>query len=212
MKLMIDDKHPSMPWDEVDNIVFDVGNVLLAFVPQQILDDYVPEAPELHPLLTERIFRSPYWCMRDHGTATLEEAIAGMTGRNAAIAPYVRRVMENWVEMKHVIDEGVQTLMTCKAKGKKLYVLSNYADDAFAVAEEKYRFFDLFDGKIISGRVKQIKPEQAIYRCVTDTFGLDPARTLFIDDTPANIEGALEAGWEGFCYTHPGKMADFFGA
>ena len=30
----IDDQHETMPWDELDAVVFDVGNVLVAFQPQ----------------------------------------------------------------------------------------------------------------------------------------------------------------------------------
>lgn len=44
-----------------------------------------------------------------------------------------------------------------------------------------------------------------------DTYHVEPSRTLFIDDTPANIEGAMYVGWQGFCFNRPGKLAAFVG-
>lgn len=212
MKLMIDDKHRSMPWAEVDTVVFDVGNVLLSFEPRRVLEEYVPEAPELYDDLTLHIFKSPYWCMQDRGSATPQEVTDAMVLSCPNLEPYIRRVMAHWVEMKHVIDEGVEALRMCKAHGKKLVVLSNYGDEAFSIVDAKYDFFRLFDGMVISSRVHMVKPEPAIYAEVIRRFSLDPARTLFIDDSMANIEAALEAGWQGLCFNAPGKLRAFIGA
>jgi HAD superfamily hydrolase (TIGR01509 family) len=104
----------------------------------------------------------------------------------------------------------VEALKTCKAHGVKLYALTNYADKEFAYACKKHDFFSLFDDYVVSGRLHMVKPGFDIYKHLIDRFGLDPARTLFIDDSPANIEGALECGWQGICYNRGGKLQDFF--
>ena len=77
-----DDIYETMPWDAVDAVVFDVGQVLLSYNPQEILDEHVPDRPDLHPILLEKIFRSPYWLMRDHGLMTRDEAIILMVESN----------------------------------------------------------------------------------------------------------------------------------
>lgn len=210
MNLMINDKFATMPWDEIDTIVFDVGNVLLSYQAQELLDRIVPEIPELHPELTVRIFRSPYWCMRDRGSATLEEVIAAMASGRADLEPYVRRVMTRWIDLDP-IPEGVRALECCKAHGKRLIALTNYADKEFAYACSKHSFFGLFDGYVVSGRLHMVKPERMIYDHLIDAYALYPSRTLFIDDAPANIEAALEAGWQALCYNHAGKLDAFFG-
>lgn len=48
---------------------------------------------------------------------------------------------------------------------------------------------------IYSHRLGHRKPEQKAYREVERQFGLNPAQTLFIDDTLINVQGALKAGW-----------------
>jgi len=210
IRLMIDDMYDTMPWDRLDAVVFDVGNVLLSFQAKELLDMLVPERPDLHDELTIRIFKSPYWCMRDRGTATVEEVITAMSAHAPELEPYIRRVMLGWIDLP-VMPEGVAALKACKEHGVRLYALTNYADKEFAYACKKNEFFSLFDDFVVSGRVHLIKPGHEIYEHLTERFGLDPARTLFIDDTPGNVEGALECGWQGLCYNRPGKLYRFFG-
>lgn len=209
IRLMIDDKYDSMPWDEIDAVVFDVGNVLLSWKGQEILNRVVPERPDLHEELSQRTVRSPYWTMRDRGSISLEEAIAAMSANAPELEPYIRRIMTQWIDLP-AIPEGVETLKTCKAHGKKLYALTNYADEAFAHACASHDFFTLFDGFVVSGRLHMVKPSLEIYAHLIHQFDLDPTRTLFIDDSTVNIETALESGWQGLCYNRPGKLRDFF--
>ncbi len=209
---MIDDVYPTMPWDSIDAVVFDVGRVLLDFQPEKILARYLPDAPELHETLLRRVFRSPYWVMMDRGTLTHAEATEALAGSDEQIGAAVRHIMAHWVEMKDVLDEGVRAMACCKAHGKKIYILSNYGDEPFRVVEEKYDFFRLADEKFISSRLKLLKPEPAIYAHVIRATGHDPERVLFIDDASANIEGALAAGWQGLCYLQPGQLDRFFQA
>ena len=209
IRLMLDDQFDTMPWDQIDAVVFDVGNVLLGFHAAELLTRLVPERPDLHDELTIRIFKSPYWCMRDRGSATVEEVIAAMAKTAPELEPYIRRVMLKWIDLP-AIPEGVEALKACKAHGVKLYALTNYADKEFAYACEKHEFFSLFDDFLVSSRERLVKPGHEIYELLTERFQLDPSRTLFIDDNIANIEGALECGWQGICYNREEKLRKFF--
>jgi len=211
MRLTLDSQYTAMPWEEIDNVIFDVGNVLLAFNPDMLLRDLLPEQPELYPVLKERVFGSPYWPMLDRGLLTCEEAIEPMSALHPELRPAITRIMTGWVDLKNVIDEGVQTLEKCKAMGKKLYVLSNYNDRAFEVVRAKFDFWRHFDGFVISAHEGLTKPDPAIFRLLLERFQLDPQRSLFIDDSPANIEAALHCGLQGVCYNRAGKLAEFFG-
>lgn len=209
MNLMIDDKHASMPWDEIDAVVFDVGNVLLLWNFEELLTRILPGREDLYEELTIRVFKSPYWCMRDRESATVEDVIAAMSKTAPELEPFIRKLMTEWIDLP-AIPEGVAALKACKAHGKKLYALTNYADKEFAHACATNEFFALFDGFVVSGREHLVKPGHEIYELLTGRFQLTPARTLFIDDSPANIEGALHCGWQGLCYNRKGKLQDFF--
>ena len=209
MKLMIDDKYASMPWDDIDTVIFDVGNVLLMWNHTELLTRILPDHPELYEELTNRVFKSPYWVMRDRGSASVDEVVHAMSITKPELEPYIRKLLTEWIDIP-VIPEGVEALKACKAHGKKLYALTNYADKEFAYACRKHDFFSLFDDYVVSGREHLVKPGHEIYELLTERFDLDPARTLFIDDSPANIEGALHCGWQGICYNREGKLRNFF--
>lgn len=209
LRLMIDDQYATMPWDQIDAVVFDVGNVLLRWKGEEILNRIVPERPDLHEELSLRTVRSPYWTMLDRGSALAEEVIEPMSRTAPELEPYIRRIMTGWFDLP-VIPEGVEALKTCKAHGVKLYALTNYADREFAHACATHEFFSLFDDYVVSGRLHMVKPGLDIYSHLIRRFDLDPARTLFIDDSTVNIEAALESGWQALCYNRPGKLQKFF--
>lgn len=209
IRLMIDDQYDRMPWDKIDTVVFDVGNVLLSWKAQELLDRIVPERPDLHAELAERVFRSPYWSMRDRGSATVEEVIGAMSLRAPELEPYIRRIMKEWIDLP-AMPEGVETLKICKEHGMELYALTNYADGEFAYACEQHNFFSLFDGLLVSGREHTVKPGLDIYRLLINRFGLNPERTLFIDDSVLNIEAALVSGLQALLYNRDGKLREFF--
>ena len=207
----IDDRYETMPWDELDAVVFDVGNVLLSYSPEEELEAFFPGETELHEKLMEKIIKTPYWNMMDRGTLTVQQAIGHMTGRDRALEPMIRRFMENWLDFTRPIEEGVQAVKSCLAHGKRVFVLSNYQKESFATVESRFDFFGLFEGKVVSAREGLLKPNADIYEFLTNTYRVEPSRTLFIDDTPANIEGAMYVGWQGFCFNRPGKLAAFVG-
>lgn len=211
MQLMIDERHERMPWDALDAVVFDVGDVLLHYSPEAELEHFFPGDRKKHERLMRKIIRTPYWNMLDRGSLTLEEAIAAMTGRDKDLAGDIRTMLENFLSFNTVVEEGVHALHACCAHGKRTFVLSNYQDWAFDRVEAQYDFFTLFEAKIVSAKVGMVKPNPEIYAYVTKKYGLEPDRTLFIDDTPANIEGAMHMGWQGFCLNRPGKLSGFLG-
>ena len=90
-------------------------------------------------------------------------------------------------------------------------LLSNYHRVAYARLREKFADrFALFDGGCISCDCHFNKPEPEIYRTLIGNFALEPERTLFIDDTLANVEGAMKMGIHGFHEHESGMMERFF--
>ena len=55
---------------------------------------------------------------------------------------------------------------------------------------EDYPFLKNFDGLLISGEDKLIKPDLAIYQLAIKRFNLVPQDCVFIDDKLENVEAA----------------------
>ena len=58
-------------------------------------------------------------------------------------------------------------------------------------------FLDYVDGGILSYRENLIKPDPAIYQLLMERYDLNPEESIFIDDTPQNVEAARKLGIHG---------------
>ncbi|SFN76755.1 putative hydrolase of the HAD superfamily [Chitinophaga sp. YR627] len=67
-----------------------------------------------------------------------------------------------------------------------------------------------FDKAYYSHQIGLRKPFKESFQLVLDENGLDPAETLFIDDTLPNIEGAKVVGLQTIHLLPPKTMADIF--
>ena len=73
---------------------------------------------------------------------------------------------------------------------------------------ENWEFFKYFDGKVVSGHCKLLKPEKEIYELLCSTYSLKPNECVFIDDTKANIEAAEKFGINGIHLTDINILED----
>ena len=72
--------------------------------------------------------------------------------------------------------------------------------------KEDYPFLNKFDGLLLSGEVKLIKPEIAIYELAISRFNLNPEETVFVDDKKENIEAAKKLNFITVHLTDPNKI------
>lgn len=103
------------------------------------------------------------------------------------------------------IKAGVKLVERCKNLGHKVYLMSNMDSEFIILLKNKYpEIFDLFDGIIISGDVKALKPYKDIYTRMLSKYNLDPSTCYLIDDQEENILGARRHGITGILcdYNH----------
>ncbi len=67
----------------------------------------------------------------------------------------------------------------------------------------RHKFQDAFDQIIISAEVGMVKPQAEIYRLAAAQLGVRPEESLFVDDFPANIQGAQQVGMIGILFRTP---------
>ena len=101
----------------------------------------------------------------------------------------------NWELMiKGKISENTELLNPLKSK-YRLFGLTNWSAEAFPVICPKYEFFKVFEGIIVSGEEKVVKPGKEIYQLLLKRYDLLANESLFIDDSLKNIETANELGF-----------------
>lgn len=98
---------------------------------------------------------------------------------------------ELFIQTQYIPDKTINFIKQLKIAGYKLYILSNWDRDSFALLRQRYaEFFDLFDGLVISGFEGFIKPDREIYRILLQRYNLSSEQCLFIDDQEENTNAA----------------------
>lgn len=190
------------------NIVFDLGNVLFKFEPDEILDGLFNDY-HTKEKLKQSVFKTTIWRELDRGSLSLFQAKKIFIDKNPDLKDEIEVLLDNWKNFLHPIDENVKLLPELK-KNNRLYILSNFHEEAFNYITNKYSFFELFDGMVVSYEVKLIKPERKIYEILLSRYSLIPQDTIFVDDTEENIKAAQELGINGLLYKSELSLEDLF--
>jgi len=180
----------------IRNILFDMGNVLIHFDRRIFLDRLdISEADK--QLLLREVFLSVEWVQMDRGTLREETAEPLMCQRLPEyLHGAVHSLVSLWDEPILPIAGMAELVEELKHNGYGIYLLSNASLRQHAYWH-KIPGWQFFDGTVISADEKVMKPHPDYYRIALARFGLKPEECFFIDDAPANIEGALYCGIPG---------------
>jgi len=163
----------------------------------------------LGPGLGREAFLSAYWRHRfDYDRGLIDSRaywgrIAAELGANMddSIHPeLVRNDLASWFTMR---DSMMDFLGGVRGRVGKLVLLSNVNADgaSFVRSERGQPWSSWFHHLVLSCEHGLLKPEQEIYELALDAADALPSATLFVDDNPDNVEGALRAGMSSFRFT-----------
>ena len=180
----------------IKNIIFDLGNVLVKYSPENFLNKYVKKENQEDFIIN--IFKSKDWLELDRGTLSYEDAIEVFTKRVPEEKESIEKLFrENISSCISPIEENVEIMRKLKNNGYNVYILSNFHQPAFEYIRESWDFIREFNGDVVSCYYHYIKPEREIYETLLNKYNLTPSETIFIDDVDANINGAKELGIGG---------------
>ena len=188
----------------IRNIVFDLGNVLLKFKPKEFLRNYTDDREKIERFV-KRVTGSQKWLLLDQGLLSVSEVEDHLKNKYPEDKNLLDSFFENWMDMLTPIEKNVELLYLLKDKGYRIYALSNFIKEAFHYVVNKYEFFTIFDGMVISYREKVIKPQREIFEILLERYELVAEKCLFIDDTRSYIDVAEALG---FHVIHYGEGVD----
>ena len=108
--------------------------------------------------------------------------------------------------IKGVFQTSIELLEELKKQGYLCYVLSNWSAETFFDTKKQFSFLNIFDGLIISGAEKLIKPDPKIFHLACKRFNLIPENTIFIDDRIENIDSAFKLNFQTIHLTNPNEI------
>jgi len=189
----------------IRHIVFDIGRVLIHYDPEIPYSRLIPDA-ERRRWFFENVCSHDWNLEQDRGRAW-EEAEALLIEAHPGEEENIRAFRRHWHEMvSHSYDDTVVVMERLIDDGHDVTMLTNFAADTFVEARQRFPFLNRPRGVTVSGVVRLIKPDREIYDHHAASFGLDPQATLFIDDSPKNVEGARAAGWQAVQFVDAGQL------
>jgi 2-haloacid dehalogenase len=189
----------------VKAVVFDLGGVLIDWDPRylyrKLLDDEAAVEEFLATVCT------PEWNAEQDRGRPFAEGVAELVERHPVHAVAITAYHERWPEMLGgAVGGTVEVLAELRAAGVPVYALTNWSAETFGVARERFEFLEWFDGVLVSGEERMIKPDPAIFRLLLDRFGLDPGATFYVDDSEPNVEAAGRLGFDAVRFTTPARL------
>jgi len=135
------------------------------------------------------------------GRVSESEVTAAVAERLGLAPPQVEAFLADlWAEYLGALDvELVEYLRSLRPRYRTA-LLSNSFVGAREREHELYGFGDLTDVLVYSHEVGLAKPDPEIYALTCRLTGVEPDQVLFLDDSPAAIEGARRAGWRTVRY------------
>ncbi len=177
----------------ITTIIFDIGNVLADFTWKEHYKSFGYD-DEMVERIARATVKNPTWNENDRGVMTEEEIIDVFVAADPEIEQDIRRVLKNVSTMVTRNDYAIPWIQELKSKGYRTLYLSNFSDKAETDCAYALDFIPYMDGGILSYQEKVIKPMPEIYQLLIDRYDLVPRECVFMDDTPANLEGAEKFG------------------
>lgn len=181
----------------IRNLIFDVGNVLIGYRWQDMLQSHGCSL-ETAEKINAACFEIPIWHEYDKGNVTLQTVVKSLIDMNPDIAEPLEWFVMNPDLMVVPRPRIYQRVRELRAKGYRIYLLSNYSREYFQMAVSNQLFNKDIDGGVISYEVGLIKPDPAIYKHLLEKYNLKAEECLFYDDRSENVAAAKALGMGGY--------------
>ena len=161
------------------SVIFDVGRVLFDWDLRHLFAKLIGDEGELEWFVTNVV--TPQWHFQHDAGRPLADMLpelkADFPGHAPLIDAYAARFNET---IPAPMPGSLELVERLDAAGVPLFAITNFGHEFWEGFRPTQPIFDRFQGIIVSGSEKLIKPDPAIYRLALDRFGIDPAGALFI--------------------------------
>jgi 2-haloacid dehalogenase len=190
-----------------DIVIFDFGGVLVDWDPRYLYRSLLDDDAAIAAFLAEIGFVE--WNLGLDAGRSWPEAVAELVARHPARAPLIHAFHQRWSDaLRGPIDGSVAILGELKRAGTPLYGLTNWSHETFPIARQRYEFFSWFDGIVVSGEERLVKPDPRLYARLLERYDIAPRRAVFIDDNRRNVDAAIALGIHGVHFEDPAQLRD----
>ncbi len=191
----------------IKNIIFDFGGVLLDWNPRYLYKSYFNNDEEMEHFLAD--ICNGEWNIKQDAGRPFAEAVKELQAKFPEYAEAIQMYDDDWEKMlKCELPESIDLLKELKFMGYGIYGLTNWSAEKIGYAFANYSFFSLFDGIVVSGVEKVVKPDRKIYEILLERYSLKPGECVFIDDNPDNVDMAKVLGINAIRFDNIGNVKE----
>lgn len=189
------------------NLIFDFGNVLVRWEPQRVYLPYFG-GDEAQYWYFWRHVCNPELRNRIDAGEDQQQCINSQKALFPDYAAPLEMFITDWEDTLPGEMPGMRELLQqLKADPRyRIFGLTNWSMETFPLARKKFEILQMIDNYVVSGDVKLVKPDPAIFRLALDRFGIRADETTFIDDNPDNVEAAKRLGMDGIVFTNADSL------
>ena len=186
-----------MTSERIDTVIFDLGNVLIGWDPRRLYRQLIEDEAQMEWFL--RDVCNSEWNEQQDAGRPWTEGTALLRARFPEHAELIDAYHLRWKEtLVGPIEGSVAVLAELKAHGVRLLALTNWSQETFPFALQLYPFLQWFEGIVVSGEERLVKPDPRIYQRLLQRYVVDPANALYIDDSARNVVAAEALGMHGW--------------
>lgn len=185
----------------ISTIVFDIGNVLVSTNFKELLMG----DPEIPNEIVDTLLK--LWLIdKDDIDGTIDlKTYREIVNKRMGVefSKYIPKLFRYNIECVNAFDYTIPIIQDLKAKGYKVYYLSNWSAWTHDLLREvgKFEFLKYMDGGLFSYDAGYMKPDPEIYKLFIEKYKINPEQAVFFDDKEENVLAAKKLGFQAVQFT-----------
>lgn len=180
------------------NIIFDFGNVLVQWHPEQVYGEYFGDEAKAWWFLRHVVDMD--WRQRIDAGESQDACIRELQERQPEYREAIELYRSKWREMLTGEVPGMQQLLSEVQQKYEVYGLTNWSMETFPEAREHFSILQMIDRYVVSGAEHLVKPDPRLFQVLLDRYSLRAEDCTFIDDNLVNVDAARAMGMRGIVF------------
>lgn len=191
---------------QINNIVFDLGGVLIDWNPRYLYRQIFSDPEEMEFFLSHVCHG--HWNEQQDGGRDFLEACELLIPDWPQYREQIFAFYHRWPEMLNgPLEETVEVLRQYhQHTDYRVFAITNWSAQTYPIAQRQYDFLNWFEDVVVSGVEKMLKPQERIYRLLLDRNNLVAEECVFIDDNATNVQGAKAVGMQALRFTNASAL------
>lgn len=185
--------------------VFDLGGVFVDWDPMYLFRKLFPTEEEARWFQDHICTKD--WNLEFDAGDIYAEGVAKLITRHPK---YWRQIQAYDLRWKDTFGDFIHGTIAIHeelvAAESPTFAITNFSWEKWVTCLGEWPFLERFDGIVVSGLERLVKPDPRIYRVFCERYGLAPESCVFIDDNMANVVAARTTGMQGVHFTGPDEL------